>query len=195
MDLTPLKNYLNKINLLVPCIDKKCHEYYLFYGTSNETISTILRTNFTHDYFDDSVYREMYFSDHSSKSNQSVPCPKCNQGINVINSPPCNCQPESITDDYKILLCRVCLANPFICKNYLEETFTRPERRLDHYDDLIPLDECILKDTNNKHHSIISEGERDGMPTKLRDIIVNDRTQIYPEYIISYKRSPTRLDV
>jgi len=135
----------------------------------------------------------LYFAENSSKSNQYVPCTHCLKG--AINKPPCNCDPDDITKDYQLIFSRVCLGNPFICREYDEDSFKTPDKNAEVYDP-IPKQGCSLNDHPYKHHSVLAESEKDGASTslKLREFIVYDRSQTYPEYIVHYKRLLTPIE-
>eukprot|EP01124_Arcella_intermedia_P009621 TRINITY_DN16290_c0_g2_i1.p1 TRINITY_DN16290_c0_g2~~TRINITY_DN16290_c0_g2_i1.p1 ORF type:complete len:514 (-),score=124.84 TRINITY_DN16290_c0_g2_i1:105-1559(-) len=163
--------------LLLPLLDTKTTEAYLFHGSSHEVIDKILihgfLTRFTYEIVSGSVYDGMfghgvYFAEQSSKSNQYVPCPLC--GYNCISKKgPCNCSKEDIraAGGYCMVLARVLLGNPHVCKTYSKEK----------YKDLT----MAISGTN----SIWAE-RSDHL--KYREFVVYDSPQMYPEFIIYYER-------
>jgi len=187
-EMQPLKQYMSNYKSLVPILDKTCNEFYFFHGTSRDIIEKILYNGFDSRF----ASREamfgggLYFAENSSKSNQYVSCPNCKNG--AINRPRCNCQKEDVTSDYQLLFTRVCLGNPYICRVY-EDKFFKQSSGEEIYDP-IPKVGCSLDDHQNRHHSVLAESESDGAYTnlRLREFIVYDRSQTYPEYIINYKR-------
>ena len=78
--------------MLTPLLDEATNEYYLFHGTSWQTVDILVDTG-----YDSRVARVsgmfgggFYLAECSSKSNQYIPCPRCGQGA-IFCTSRCKC--------------------------------------------------------------------------------------------------------
>eukprot|EP01117_Protostelium_nocturnum_P011939 TRINITY_DN4368_c0_g1_i1.p1 TRINITY_DN4368_c0_g1~~TRINITY_DN4368_c0_g1_i1.p1 ORF type:complete len:634 (+),score=161.77 TRINITY_DN4368_c0_g1_i1:256-2157(+) len=182
--------YLQKHPIATKLLDPNANEYYLWHGTSMDKINVVKKQG-----SDERVGgitgmfgAGIYFAENASKSNQYVPCPICGQGSIISKSAICTCG-TSIT--YTLLLCRVILGDVHIAKTYDEAiykgTTNAPARR----------PPVKRQETHELFDSILGESTMHDKNAhlKFREMVVYNRSQVYPEYIVHYKRiapsSPT----
>jgi len=172
---------LQKQPLIAPCISATVREFYLFHGTSFQVADIVKVLG-----FDERVASVtgmfgagIYLAENSSKSNQYVPCSICGGG-NFGASKKCNCQdddpPESPMFILRALLGdfhRVGKYDEAIYKGTKEKPIRRPPQKPN---------STVLYD------SIVAEPEKYGGCVKWREFIIYDRHQVYPEYLVHYKR-------
>ncbi len=147
-------------------IDRDVNEYYFFHGTKPEWVSVIKKHGFEERVASNGLFGHgIYFAENSSKSDEYItPDP---QGICYI------------------FLSRVTLGNPFISTN-MHKDIKRPPCIKGHFDTEVR--GC----DHERHDSIVGEVESPQYPNALlkryREFIVYDRSQCYPEFLVSFKR-------
>ena len=131
----------------------------------------------------------VYFAENSSKSNQYVRCPACGGGAISKNPIECKCDPEKNDLVYSMLISRVVLGAPYVFKNYSQKSWyekrTPPPIKEDY-----PIDPDTWRPSDpNYYDSILAESmDKGGDSLKYRETIVYYRTQIYPEFVVKYRR-------
>jgi len=143
----------------------QANEVFLFHGTKSNKIDFIIQQG-----FEERIANEagifgagIYFSENSSKSDEYI-------------------TPDS-NGLCKIILSRVCLGTPFVTTKSLPSIRRPPCRNGD-------LDSCI----HDRADSVVAECERTGPKNvsydlkRYREFIVYDRTQCYPEFLITFMR-------
>jgi len=169
--------HLKKYPPLTPLLDKNANEYYFFHGTSKEVTSKITTGGFDERFSNDQGMfgGGIYFADNSSKSNQYVPCPTCGQGW-VFAKSECKCAAKDVKEPFKMIISRVVIGDAFICKEYKDDLFKSKR-------------EAPLKDQKTHYDSVVGETVANGGTVlKFREYIVYERTQSYPEFVVTYQR-------
>jgi len=174
-------------------LDKSVNEFFLFHGTKNETIDKIIAEGFDERFAEEAgMYGPgIYFAENSSKANQYVSCPNCDGGaIKKGEKMECRCQGEI---EYRIILARVCLGTPFLSKDYSHWRNSKEERNDKTKIGYSPFPKtgCELCSNSGScyHDSVYAEDKtRGGDFLRMREFIVYDKRQTYPEFIIHYKR-------
>ncbi|PRP80347.1 hypothetical protein PROFUN_11916 [Planoprotostelium fungivorum] len=186
LKLTKSSMYLNRYPIITPLLDAHVNEYYLWHGTSSRVIDMVG--------FDERVSAMagmfgagIYFAENASKSNQYVPCPVCGQGSILSEKPNCVCNTLG-GSEMTLLLCRVIMGDVHIVTNYNELTYkgtiSSPVRR------------PPVKNKENPgeiYDSVLGESKKH-IPSAFlsyREMVVYDRSQVYPEYIVHYRRIPS----
>jgi len=179
----PCTKYLAEFPIATPSLDPAVNEYYLFHGTRWEVIDIVKKQG-----FDERVSAVtgmfgagIYFAENASKSNQYIPCPTCNQGA-ITTEGQCSCSEPGV---FGMLLCRVILGDTHICLKYDENKYKGDPRN--------PVRRPPAKTEGglDLYDSILGESKKNGADLlKYREFIVYDRRQVYPEYIVYYKRVP-----
>jgi len=178
--------------LITPCLDDAVNEYYLFHGTSDETIKIILDMGFDERYAEvNGMFGPgIYFAENSSKSNQYVACPKCDGGSIPRKGQKCSCDASEII--YSMILSRVCLGNPYVCNDYKFWSLTKDDRQKNRSENYSPIPQegctACTHPIIREHHSVYAEKNQDGLRLFNREFVVYDKRQTYPEFIIYYKR-------
>ena len=170
--------HLQQNPLKTTLLDRSTNEYYLFHGcghmmTGCDVIEIIQDTGFNNRLSNISGMfgGGLYFADLSSKSNQYVPCTACYKGS--IGRDPCKC--EAVEKPYRMLLCRVLLGRIKVCKVYREEDYKQQHQPLQQRD--APYDSVLGEDM-----------QHGGDALSFREIVVYDPAQIYPEFVVHYRR-------
>lgn len=135
--------------------------------------------------------RGIYFADRSSKSNQYVNCAVCKKG-NIPLKEKCTCPVEAGEQEVAMIVSRVILGNAYLCENYYNDIacFQLQEG------DLSPVQLLSQRD-NTIYDSILAESKETGYDQsglRYREVIVYDRSQCYPEFIVYYKRRHQKKD-
>jgi Poly(ADP-ribose) polymerase catalytic domain len=176
--------------LLTPRLDATTNEYYLFHGTRDAVIDTIIRTGFDERLGSVSGMfgGGIYLAENSSKSNQYVPCGGCGEG-SIVSLGECTCDPEADLPVQRMLLCRVLLGDVHIAHEYDPEKYKGPRenpvRRPPVKSDVAAPDDIPVL-----HDSVMGEKRELGGPLFYREFVVYDRYQVYPEYVVEYERVP-----
>jgi len=186
----PIAEYLMEKPLLVPPITPEINEYYLFHGTDKETVSKILEGGFDARFSNplNMFGAGIYFAENSSKSNQYIPCTRCNKGSIPRGKLKCECVKDSVQDPYAMILARVILGNPYLCTKDSERFKINPSEQAIYVP--IPKIGCQVPNcVSTDHHSVFGESKVfGGEELRLREFIVYNGAQTYPEYIIYFKR-------
>ncbi|UJR24402.1 hypothetical protein I4U23_005779 [Adineta vaga] len=181
--------YLELNPILTPLLDKQSNEYWLFHGCSHYTITQLVLAGY------DSRVSNLkgmfgggfYLAENSSKSNQYIPCPRCNE--NAIGTQiGCTCSGQE-TIKFKIMLYRAVLGDVHIAKIYNRDKYCyiidnkkrknyirRPPIKINTFDDL--------------YDSVMGESKTyGGDQLEYREFILYENGQAYPEYVIEFQRS------
>jgi len=119
----------------------------------------------------------IYFAENSSKSNQYVPCSNCNGGA-VFSTTNCSCKDQGILG---LILCRVALGDVHIALKYDQDKYKGTTER--------PVRLAPLKANGKRYDAVLGESLQNGGDTlRFREIVIYDRYQVYPEYLVAYKR-------
>jgi len=95
-------------------------------------------------------------------------------------TPDCICPDQG---EFVLMICRVILGDIHICKNYVGKQYRGTAKQ--------PIRKPPLKENNQKiyYDSILGESIENGGDTlKLREFVVYDRAQVYPEYFVTFRR-------
>ena len=163
------------------------NEIILFHGCAESRVQFILREGFDErvSNSDGRFGAGIYFAEDSSKSNQYIPCPWCGKGSVTIPQP-CSCLPNGMERVYKILVVYVVMGDAEVVKvdqNFDEKYRIRRPR---------------LKEGSEveRFDSIMGESKAfGGSHLNFREYVVYDRRQVYPAYVVSYKRRKQRKPV
>ncbi|CAF2874683.1 unnamed protein product [Rotaria sp. Silwood2] len=176
--------YLQNYPLLVPLLDARTNEYWLFHGSDSKTHEVLLNKG-----YDPRVSNVggmfgggFYLAENSSKSNQYIPCPGCHENY-ISHQPYCKCKNQ---EDflYSIILYRTLLGDVHIVKEYKSEIHrgvdaNHPVRRPPQ-----------KKHSQELYDSVMGESRKYGGDVlNYREFVVYDTGQAYPEYVIQFKRS------
>jgi len=180
--------YLSISPMIMECIDNSVSEYRLFHGTDFNVIDIIKHYGFDERYssVNGMFGAGIYFAENSSKSNQYVPCPHCGKG-SIFKDKDCQCSldkkkgPDIV---YGMVIARVMMGDVHICKQYKEEIYKGTPKNPVRLAPTNPV-------TKRPHDAVLGEATKyGGNSLKFREIIIYDRKQAYPEYIVHYKRRP-----
>jgi len=150
-------------------LHKESNEVILFHGTKSNITDFIVQQGFEERVaMDNGLFGAgIYFAENSSKSDEYI-TPDANGECNIF-------------------LCRVCLGTPFVTTQTFRNT-TQPIRR----------PPCVHGHIDSCQHertdSVIAECKRTGPQygfydlERYREFIVYDRSQCYPELLITFKR-------
>ncbi|CAF5130354.1 unnamed protein product, partial [Rotaria sp. Silwood1] len=180
--------YLQNHPLLVPLLDVKANEYWLFHGSDSKIHQVLLKNGY--DPRVSNVWGMFgggfYLAENSSKSNQYIPCPGCQQNC-ISHEPHCKCKKQE-DFQYLIILYRTLLGDVHIVKEYKSEIYRgtdvhhpvrRPPQR---------------KNSEELYDSVMGECRKyGGDRLNYREFVVYDAGQAYPEYVIQFKRSTKKI--
>mmetsp|Transcript_38479 Transcript_38479/g.60046 ORF Transcript_38479/g.60046 Transcript_38479/m.60046 type:complete len:357 (+) Transcript_38479:780-1850(+) len=164
-----------------PAIDPAANEFYAFHGQSAASIENMKDAGISQEIGHPSSLfgGGIYFSPSAFRANMSVPCSRCDGG--TIGRRECSCSVTSAAE-HTMVIARVTLGDAHICTEYDGVTYKgeihRPRRRP-------PLSE----ETGHVNDSIIGESiENGGTHLTYRELVVYDRFQCYPEFVVNYQR-------
>jgi len=183
-----ISKYINNRSLLVPAITPSINEYYLFHGTEKGTVQKILEGGFDARFSSpmNMFGAGIYFAENSSKSNQYIPCTSCNKGSIPRKDNRCNC--KKVSEPYAMILSRVILGNPYVCTRDSDRFKVDPNGEAVYIP--IPKEACQVENCcAHEHHSVLGESRANGgTELRLREYIVYNGAQTYPEYIVYFNR-------
>ncbi|CAF3833579.1 unnamed protein product [Rotaria sp. Silwood1] len=180
--------YLQGRPLLMPLLDTSANEYWLFHGCDPKTLPTLLKKGYDCrvSSVDGMFGGGFYLAENSSKSNQYIPCPSCQQNC-IDRDSNCKCQNQQ-DFQFSIIFYRTVLGDMHIVKEYKSEIYcgtdvSHPVRR-----------PPKKPNSDDLYDSIIGECNKyGGNSLRYREFVVYDTAQAYPEYVIKYKRSTEKL--
>lgn len=176
--------YLQERPLLTPLLDTKTNEYWLFHGCSRTGLNFLMHTG-----YDPRVSNlkgmfggGFYLAENSSKSNQYIPCPKCDKNY-IGGDIGCNC-PNQEALEFAMVLYRAALGDIHVASKYDRTKYSigpnkqrvrRPPKK---------------PDSEGLYDSVMGESIHNGGDRlKYREFILYEPGQAYPEYIIYFRRS------
>ena len=163
-------------------MDPKANEFYLFHGLNENATPGITRFGFDPRYcsLKGMFGAGVYFADNSSKANQYCHGGSCTASGFLTGRAQCKCKK---TEEASMLLCRVALGDPFIEMKY------RGNGEGEYWHGRRCEVERSGRGQTGVFNSVIGESQANGgSPLLLREYIVYDSAQVYPEYIIYYHR-------
>ena len=174
--------YLNDHPPLVPLLNAKANEYWLFHGCDKEIVPIL-----TYLGYDPRVSSlegmfggGFYLAENSSKSNQYIPCPGCGKN-SVFTSKECQCNDQESLE-FSMILYRAVLGDVYVVTEYDPQNF-RAEKswmRRPPY----------KENSTDLYDSVMGESMKyGGNKLKYREFILYESGQAYPEYVITYRRS------
>ena len=162
--------------------DQAANEYFLFHGLNENGIPGITRFGFDPRYcsLKGMFGAGLYFADNSSKANQYCHGGSCTASGFLTGRAQCRCKKS---EEACVLLCRVALGDPFIEKRY------RGNSDGDYWFGRRKEVEKTKRGQTGVYNSVIGESKTNGGNTlMLREYVVYDSAQVYPEYIVYYER-------
>jgi len=191
------RKYFKSYPLITECLDESVNEYYLFHGTSKNSLDPISELGFDErlSNVNGMFGPGIYFAENSSKSNQYIACPNCDGGSIPTKTVSCRCEKKDIV--YCMILTRVCLGNPYVCCDYTPWKITKDDRMNKDKPNYSPYppNGCALCSSNPpqkqiEHHSVygVSEDQDSTSFLRNREFVVYDGRLAYPEFLINYKR-------
>eukprot|EP01103_Thecamoeba_quadrilineata_P009894 TRINITY_DN2017_c0_g1_i1.p1 TRINITY_DN2017_c0_g1~~TRINITY_DN2017_c0_g1_i1.p1 ORF type:complete len:455 (+),score=99.16 TRINITY_DN2017_c0_g1_i1:55-1419(+) len=161
-------------------LDSEVNEYHLYHGLNSSFITGITKFGFDPRFcsLQGMFGAGLYFAENSSKSNQYVHSGACTcVGPSATTS--CRC---TQTDEYSMLVCRVALGDILIEQQHrgnLQGQFWYGRRT-----------EPTKPDGKSIYNSVLGESKEHYPMSSLllREYIVYESSQVYPEYIIHYRR-------
>jgi len=170
-----------------PFLDSDANEFYAFHGQSVSAIDTIKDAGLCQEAASaTSLFGGgVYLSCSAFRANMAVPCARC--GCGSIGRVPCTCawlaQSQALEQqpEQALLIARVTLGDAHICESYDASVYRGPRERPRRCPPLNP-------ESGHRHDSIVGESVANGGPCLFREIVVFDRFQCYPEFIVHYKR-------
>ena len=162
--------------------DQAANEYFLFHGLNENGIPGITRFGFDPRYcsLKGMFGAGLYFADNSSKANQYCHGGSCTASGFLTGRAQCRCKKS---EEACILLCRVALGDPFIEKKY------RGNSDGEYWNGRRREVEKTGRGQSGVYNSVIGESKPNGGNTLLlREYVVYDSAQVYPEYIVYYYR-------
>lgn len=184
LDDSTSSKYLRDSPLIVPLLDAKANEYWLFHGCDPKVLQTLLekgydpRVSNVHGMFGGGFY----LAENSSKSNQYIPCPGCEQNC-ITRESNCECEDQE-NFEFTIILYRTVLGDVHIVKQYRKEIYRGIDKQH-------PVRRPPSKENSNElYDSVMGECKNyGGDRLNYREFVLYDADQAYPEYVIQYKRS------
>ncbi|KAF2072609.1 hypothetical protein CYY_006068 [Polysphondylium violaceum] len=163
-----------------PSVDENANECFLFHGLNVSSVTGIAKFGFDPRFcsLEGMFGAGLYFAENSSKSNQYCHAGACTNSGFLAQS--CRC---SAKDEVCLLVCRVVLGDSLIENvfrgnspgNFWHGRRTEPKK----------------PDGINIHHSVVGESKANYGPKAtllLREYIVYESSQVYPEYKVYFKR-------
>lgn len=167
-----------------PPLDPAANEVLAFHGQSSLAIYSMKDAGICQEISDPASMfgGGVYLSCSAFRANMSVPCSSCGGGC-LGSRADCTCQFDA-GSEHVMLVARVTLGDAHVCTEYDADAYRgppgRPRRR-----------PPVSTATGFVHNSIVCERIADGgSHLRFRELVVYDRFQCYPEYIIHYKRVP-----
>jgi hypothetical protein len=173
--------------MITPLLDRQANEYWLFHGCSHDTLDHLLHTG-----YDPRVSNlkgmfggGFYLAENSSKSNQYIPCLKCN-GNAISTRAGCSCSDQEQENFvFSMVLYRVVLGNVHVALIYDKQKYRNGNEK----------GKCVrrppLKTAGQElYDSVMGESIKNGGDRlQHREFILYERGQAYPEYVIDFRRS------
>lgn len=162
--------------------DQAANEYFLFHGLNENAIPGITRFGFDPRFcsLKGMFGAGLYFAENSSKANQYCHGGSCTASGFLTGRAQCRCKKS---EEAAILLCRVSLGDPFIEKKY------RGNSDGQYWNGRRKEVEKTGRGQKGVYNSVIGESQANGgTPLLLREYVVYDSGQVYPEYIVYYHR-------
>jgi hypothetical protein len=165
-------------------LDASANEYWLFHGSDPKILPTLLKAGYDPrvSNVDGMFGGGFYLAENSSKSNQYIPCPSCQQNCISRES---NCKCKNQEDfEFSIILYRTILGDVHIVKQYKKDVYRGVDQQR-------PVRRPPLKENSDElYDSLMGECKKyGGDRLNYREFVVYDSNQAYPEYLIQYKRS------
>lgn len=171
---SPIPNVLTR-----PPLDATVNEYHLFHGLNSKFIPHIKKLGFNTNgsSLTGMFGAGLYFYENSSKANQYSHAEEC--ATSGPNPPNCTCKKD---DEMCMLLCRVILGDALIEQNFRGNApgqFWHARRT------------APIKPGGSCYHSVVGESKENypAAALLLREYVIYECGQVYPEYVIFYKRS------
>lgn len=164
-------------------MDARANEYWLFHGCDSNILPTLSKNG-----YDPRVSNVegmfgggFYLSENSSKSNQYIPCPGCQQNC-IFRESDCKCRSQE-NFEFSIILYRTTLGDIHIAKEYKKEIYQGIDKQH-------PVRRPPKKENATQlYDSVMGESRKyGGDQLNYREFIVYEGGQAYPEYVIRYKR-------
>lgn len=177
--------YLKDRPLLMPLLDAKANEYWLFHGCDAMIIPILLQSGYDPrvSSLDGMFGGGFYLAENSSKSNQYIPCPGCGKNA-IFRGIGCSCKQQEKLEFF-IILYRAVLGDVHVAKVYDEKMYRGEEkcrvRRPPFKNKSVDLYDSVMGES--KTHSANN--------LKYREFILYECNQAYPEYVIRFRRSAT----
>ena len=162
--------------------DANANEFFLFHGLNENAIPGITRFGFDPRYcsLKGMFGAGIYFADNSSKANQYCHGGSCTASGFLTGRAQCRCKKS---EEASMMLCRVALGDPFIEVNY------RGNNAGQYWHGRRCEVERTGRGAKGVYNSVIGESQVNGGNTLLlREYIIYDSAQVYPEYVVYYKR-------
>merc|ERR1712137_535583 len=162
--------------------DASVNEFFLFHGLNENAIPGITRFGFDPRYcsLKGMFGAGIYFAGNSSKANQYCHGGSCTASGFLTGRAQCRCKKS---EEACILICRVALGDPFIEMKY------RGNSEGDYWCGRRREVEKTGRGQKGVYNSVIGESKQNGgNPLLLREYVVYDSAQVYPEYIVHYYR-------
>ncbi|CAF2616047.1 unnamed protein product [Rotaria sp. Silwood2] len=169
--------YLQGCPLLVPLLDARANEYWLFHGSDSKILPTLLKTGYDPrvSNVDGMFGGGFYLAENSSKSNQYIPCPGCAQNC-ILREPQCKCNNQE-DFEFSIILYRTILGDVHIVKQYKKDIYRGIDK---HHPVRRPPKKQNLEEL---YDSVMGECKKyGGDRLNYREFIIYDGGQAYPEY-------------
>lgn len=171
--------------LLTPLLDNRSNEYWLFHGCSHVILDHLL-----HRGYDPRVSNlkgmfggGFYLAENSSKSNQYIPCPGCNENA-IPYKVGCIC-PKQEDFMFSMILYRVVLGDVHVALNYDKEKYRDGAGKANRVRRPPTKTGC-----QELYDSIMGESMKHGGDRlNYREFILYEQGQAYPEYLINFRRS------
>ena len=160
--------------------DAVAQEYFLFHGLNENGVPGITRFGFDPRFcsLKGMFGAGIYFADNSSKANQYCHGGSCTASGFLTGRAQCRCKK---TEEACMMLCRVALGDPWMEIKYRGNKNPGDfwfEKRCE-----------VSKPGGGVYNSVIGESQvNGGSILLLREYVVYEASQTYPEYIIYYKR-------